>query len=54
MEVYKKIASIGSDEELEGITAELLDRFGPLPDECRAFFLLRKFGASAENSISLR
>jgi transcription-repair coupling factor (superfamily II helicase) len=32
MEVYKKIAAIDSDEELEKIHAELHDRFGPLPE----------------------
>jgi transcription-repair coupling factor (superfamily II helicase) len=36
MEVYKKIASISMDEELEGVTAELLDRFGPLPEELQS------------------
>jgi transcription-repair coupling factor (superfamily II helicase) len=36
MEVYKKIASIVSEEELEGVTAELLDRFGPLPEELQS------------------
>ncbi len=40
MEVYKKIASIGSDEELEGIAAELIDRFGPLPDEVQSLLSL--------------
>ncbi len=33
MEVYKKIASIATDEELEGVSAELADRYGPLPGE---------------------
>jgi transcription-repair coupling factor (superfamily II helicase) len=33
MEVYKKIAAVTSDEELEGLTVELIDRFGPLPEE---------------------
>ncbi len=32
MEVYKKIAAIDSDEELEKIHGELHDRFGPLPE----------------------
>ena len=32
MEVYKKIAAVDSDEELERIHAELHDRFGPLPE----------------------
>ncbi len=33
MEVYKKIASIGNEEELEAVYAEVVDRYGPLPDE---------------------
>ncbi len=33
MEIYKKIASIQTDYDLELIIGELQDRFGPLPDE---------------------
>ncbi len=33
MEVYKKIASISSEEEFESVYREIEDRFGPLPDE---------------------
>jgi transcription-repair coupling factor (superfamily II helicase) len=33
MEVYKKIASIGTQNELEATSGEIQDRFGPLPDE---------------------
>ena len=40
MEVYKKIASIASEEELEGVYAELMDRFGPLPDEVQSLMAL--------------
>ncbi|MBT3274610.1 MAG: transcription-repair coupling factor [Spirochaetales bacterium] len=40
MEVYKKVASISSEEELEGVYAELMDRFGPLPDEVRSLMSL--------------
>ena len=32
MEVYKKIASITSNQELDSVYRELVDRFGPLPD----------------------
>jgi transcription-repair coupling factor (superfamily II helicase) len=32
MEVYKRIASVASEQELEHVHAELEDRFGPLPD----------------------
>lgn len=40
MEVYKKIASIQSDNDLEYITGELIDRFGPLPDELHSLMSL--------------
>ncbi|GAB1484367.1 transcription-repair coupling factor [Treponema sp.] len=40
MEVYKKIASIQSKDELERVYAELLDRFGPLPDEAQSLLSL--------------
>lgn len=33
MEVYKKIASISDNTELDRIYTEIVDRFGPLPDE---------------------
>jgi transcription-repair coupling factor (superfamily II helicase) len=40
MEVYKKIASIREKDELERVYAELLDRFGPLPDEAASLLAL--------------
>jgi transcription-repair coupling factor (superfamily II helicase) len=40
MEVYKKIASVGSDEELAGLDSELSDRFGPLPAEVQSLLAL--------------
>jgi transcription-repair coupling factor (superfamily II helicase) len=40
MEVYKKIASVREKEELERVYAELLDRFGPLPDEAASLLAL--------------
>jgi transcription-repair coupling factor (superfamily II helicase) len=40
MEVYKKIASIRTKDELERVYAELLDRFGPLPDEAASLLSL--------------
>ncbi|MGL1894667.1 MAG: transcription-repair coupling factor [Spirochaetaceae bacterium] len=33
MEIYKKIAGIDNDGELEGVHKEIYDRFGPLPEE---------------------
>jgi len=32
LEAYRKIASVGSDEQLEQVRAELLDRYGALPE----------------------
>ncbi|MDR2617456.1 MAG: transcription-repair coupling factor [Treponema sp.] len=40
MEVYKKIAAVRDKEELERVYAELLDRFGPLPDEAASLLSL--------------
>jgi len=40
MEVYKKIASISTQEELDRVYSELLDRFGPIPDEVQSLLAL--------------
>jgi transcription-repair coupling factor (superfamily II helicase) len=40
MEVYKMIAAIRDKEELERVYTELLDRFGPLPDEAASLLAL--------------
>ena len=40
MEIYKMIAAIRDKEELERVYAELLDRFGPLPDEAASLLAL--------------
>jgi transcription-repair coupling factor (superfamily II helicase) len=40
MEVYKKIAAVREKEELERLYAELLDRFGPPPDEAASLLAL--------------
>jgi transcription-repair coupling factor (superfamily II helicase) len=40
MEVYKKIAAVKTKEELETLHAELLDRFGPIPDEAASLLSL--------------
>ncbi len=40
MEIYKKIASIQTRDELERVYAEMLDRFGPLPDEAQSLLSL--------------
>jgi transcription-repair coupling factor (superfamily II helicase) len=40
MEIYKKIASVVSERELDTICSELEDRFGPLPDEVESLVSL--------------
>ena len=35
MALYRRLASLETREEIEGFAAELIDRFGPLPDEVR-------------------
>jgi len=40
MEVYKKIASISSQADLEALYQELTDRFGPLPEEAQSLLSL--------------
>jgi transcription-repair coupling factor (superfamily II helicase) len=40
MEVYKKIASITSQADLEYLYQELADRFGPLPEEVQSLLAL--------------
>ncbi len=40
MEVYKKIASVVSDDDLDRVHGELHDRFGPLPDEVQSLLSL--------------
>ncbi|NCC12061.1 MAG: transcription-repair coupling factor, partial [Spirochaetia bacterium] len=32
-DVYRKISSIANEEQLQGLSSELADRFGPLPEE---------------------
>ncbi|MCP4393558.1 MAG: transcription-repair coupling factor [Alphaproteobacteria bacterium] len=38
MELYRRIASIASIEDLEELRIELIDRFGPIPDEVENLF----------------
>jgi transcription-repair coupling factor (superfamily II helicase) len=40
MEIYKMIAAVRDKGELERVYAELLDRFGPLPDEAASLLAL--------------
>jgi len=40
MEVYKKIASVSVDDELDRVYREIEDRFGPVPDEVHSVLAL--------------
>ena len=40
MEFYKKVASIGTETELEAVQGELEDRYGPLPEEVHSLLSL--------------
>ena len=48
MEIYKKIAGIVSREELDAVSAELCDRFGPLPDEVLSLLTLAEIRVLAD------
>src|SRR5574344_118749 len=53
MEIYKKIASIQKQDEIESVYAELYDRFGPVPDEVNSLLNLAKIKLLCQNlSIS--
>lgn len=56
MEVYKKIATISSSDELEILYGELLDRFGPLPEEVSSLLSLAQIRITCKklNISSLR
>ena len=40
MEIYKKIAAVQVREELDGVVLEIMDRFGPVPDEVSSLLSL--------------
>ncbi|MDD7014817.1 MAG: transcription-repair coupling factor [Spirochaetales bacterium] len=42
MEMYKKIAAIQEQKELDSIYCELFDRFGPVPDEVNSLLSIAK------------
>jgi transcription-repair coupling factor (superfamily II helicase) len=53
MEVYKKIAAVDSREDLDGLAAQLEDRFGPPPDEAASLLSLAEIRIIArELSVS--
>ncbi len=40
MEVYKKVASVSTEEDLDRVFREIEDRFGPVPDEVQSVLAL--------------
>ncbi|ULQ59867.1 transcription-repair coupling factor [Brucepastera parasyntrophica] len=53
MEVYKKIAAISTQDELDSVYLELLDRFGPIPEELHSLLALAEIRIICRNlSIS--
>ena len=43
--LYRRLSSLDVEEEIEGFGAELIDRFGPLPDEVRQLLTLMQVKA---------
>ena len=43
MGLYRRIAGADSDEELESLAAEMIDRFGALPEEVASLFTVMRF-----------
>jgi len=40
MQLYRRLSSLREDAEVEAMGAELIDRFGPMPDEVRQLMIL--------------
>jgi transcription-repair coupling factor (superfamily II helicase) len=47
MEVYRKIAVVKNNDQLKEVQAELVDVYGPLPDEVKLLLQLAKFRIAA-------
>ena len=41
LDIYKRIATIETEEEMDDMTEELIDRFGDLPKKYSSFFILQ-------------
>ena len=48
MEVYKKIAAVGTESQLEALVGEIEDRFGPMPDEVQSLLALSEIRILAQ------
>ena len=45
--MYKRIASVRDNEELEALQEEMVDRFGILPDSLKNFFMITRLKKAA-------
>ncbi len=56
MELYKRVAAISTEEELESVAGEIQDRFGPLPEEVHSLISLAEIRVICKrlNIVSLR
>jgi len=56
MELYKRVAAISTEEDLESIAGEIQDRFGPLPEEVHSLVSLAEIRVICKrlNIVSLR
>ncbi|MDO5535843.1 MAG: transcription-repair coupling factor, partial [Propionibacteriaceae bacterium] len=43
LEMYKRLASVREESELDAVRAELLDRYGPLPEPVENLFAVTRF-----------
>lgn len=46
--LYKRIASAENNEQLESLHAEMIDRFGPLPDACKNLLRITQIKLTAQ------
>lgn len=50
LEAYRRLAAVASEEQLEEFSAELKDRFGPLPPETERLLLCRRIRLAAADA----
>jgi transcription-repair coupling factor (superfamily II helicase) len=50
LEMYRRLAEVRSDEDVDGVTEELEDRYGPIPQEVSSLLLVARFRARARSA----
>ncbi|HEY0890631.1 MAG TPA: transcription-repair coupling factor [Nocardioides sp.] len=50
LEMYKRLAEVRSDEDVDAVDTELQDRYGPLPQEVSSLLLVARFRARARRA----